>query len=47
MGKSLRLGGGREADGGTWGFVGFGGLGVLIGGTKGKVGEPWLRDALV
>ena len=46
MGKSLRLGGGREADGGAWGFAGFGGLGVRMGRAKGEGGAK-LRDALV
>ena len=41
-GKSLRLGGSREADGGAWGFAGFGGLGVQMG-----EGGAKLRDALV
>ena len=30
-GKSLRLGGGREADRGAWGFADFGGLDVRMG----------------
>ena len=44
-GKCLRLGGGREADGGAWGFAGFGGLGVRMG-VKREAGAK-LRDALV
>ena len=31
LGKSLWLGGSRQADRGAWGFVGFGGLGELMG----------------
>ena len=46
-GKRLWLGGGREADGGAWDFTGIGGLGVQMGGMKGNLGEPWLRDVLV
>ena len=38
VGEESPAGGGREADGGVWGFAGFGGLGVRMGGTKGKVG---------
>ena len=44
-GKSLRLGGSREVDGGAWGFAGFGGLGVRMGGEGG--GGAKLRYALV
>jgi hypothetical protein len=43
-GKRLRLGGGRRR---VWGFAGFRGLGVRIGGRMGLEWEPWLRDALV
>ena len=45
LGKSLWLGGGREADEGAWGFAGFGGLGVRMGGEGG--GGAKLRDTLV
>ena len=43
---------GEEAPAGwrteeVWGFAGFHGLGVRIGGRMGWEGEPWLRDALV
>ena len=41
--KSLRLGGGREADGGAWGFTGFGGLGVRMGGEGGGGSQAWGR----
>ena len=43
-GKRVRLGGGRRR---VWGFTGFRGLGVRMGGQMGWEGEPWLRDALV
>ena len=43
-GKSLQLGDGWEADGGAWGFTGFGGLGVRMGG-EGE-GEPSLGTLL-
>ena len=44
--KSLRLGGGREADGVERGFPGFGGPGLRMDGAKGEGGAK-LRDALV
>ena len=44
LGKRLRLSGGRRS---VWGFVGFRGLGVRMGGRMGWEWEPGLRDALV